>query len=98
MDWEDIDKKKIPQSERQPTIRQSRKPIMQAINFMDVCDVSAQRQTSLRHFCGWIESGSGSSERLTGYSIRGRLKEQRWPFCGVLRGIRKPKPETKSGQ
>ncbi|KAJ5343365.1 uncharacterized protein N7506_003189 [Penicillium brevicompactum] len=49
---------------------------MQAINFMDVCDVSAQRQSSLRHFCGWIESGSGSSERLTGYSISGRLKER----------------------
>lgn len=36
---------------------------MQAINPMDDCDVSAQRQSSLRHFCGWLVSESGS--RLT---------------------------------
>lgn len=38
---------------------------MQAINFMDGCDASAQRQSSLRHFCGWLVSESGSNERLT---------------------------------
>ncbi|KAJ6104866.1 hypothetical protein N7486_003555 [Penicillium sp. IBT 16267x] len=65
MDWEEIGKKKIPQSQRQPTLRRSRKPIMQAINFMDDCDASAQRQSSLRHFCGWLVSESGSNEQLT---------------------------------